>query len=240
MTEHKSEHCMVCGESLEYLDQGQPVSCHACGRSNTSAIICPAGHFICDSCHSDKPLSRLPALAKATSGRAPEDILEELLALPALPMHGPEHHAMSGLAVLLATEKTGVKLPENFIEETIRRSMQIPGGTCGYHGACGGAVSLGVAVSIITGATPLKGLARGMAHRATAMALLHCGDDEARCCKRALRKTVTTGREFFAAELGIEFPQPTGHQFCTDISRNNECAREHCPYYRSARSSSFQ
>lgn len=240
MSEHKSEHCMVCGESLKYLDRGQVVVCHACGKSYTSAIVCPSGHFICDSCHSDKPLSRLPALARTTTGHAPEDILEELLALTDLPMHGPEHHAMSGLAVLLATERTGVKLPENFIEETIRRSMQIPGGTCGYHGACGGAVSLGVAVSIITGATPLKGLARGMAHRATAMALLHCGDDEARCCKRALRKTVTTGREFFAVELGIEFPQPTGHQFCRDISRNSECAREHCPYYRSARSRSFQ
>ena len=199
-----------------------------------------AGHIVCDSCHSEVPLARLPDLARKTLAKAPEDILEELIALPNLPMHGPEHHAMSGLALLLASERSGVDLPDNYIEETIRRSMQIPGGTCGYHGACGGAVSLGVAVSIITGATPVKGLARGMAHRATALALLSCGDDEARCCKRALRKTVSSGRDFFAAELGIEFPQPKGHQFCTDIARNAECAREQCPYFRRSRKTSLQ
>lgn len=240
MTEHKAEHCMVCGKPLQYRDQGVDVICNECGSKESSAIICTDGHYICNACHSAKPLNRLPLLAQETSGKAPEDILEELLALPNLPMHGPEHHAMAGLALLLASERVGIKHKERYIEETIRRSLQIPGGTCGYHGACGGAISLGIAVSMITGATPLTGLARGMAHRATASALLHCGDDEARCCKRALRKTVSTGREFFADELGIEFPQPTGHQLCTDISRNKECAREHCPYFLKLNSTSFQ
>jgi hypothetical protein len=79
-----------------------------------------------------------------------------------------------------------------------------------------------------------------MAHRATAMALLDCGDDEARCCKRALRKTVSTGRVFFAEELGIDFPPPVGRQFCTDIARNRECAKRQCPYFHKNRKSSFQ
>ncbi len=240
MPGHKAEHCMICGQELKYLDQGKEVTCVECEQRTTSAIICPSGHYVCDSCHSEQPLRLLPELARNTTAKAPEDILEELLALPHLPMHGPEHHALSGLALLLASDRCDVKLPDNYIEETIRRSMQIPGGTCGYHGACGGAVSLGVAVSIITGATPLKGLARGMAHRATAMALLHCGDDEARCCKRALRKTVVTGREFFSDELGIEFPQQSGHSFCTDISRNSECAKEHCPYFRRTDKTRYQ
>jgi len=240
MAERKSEHCMVCGLPLEYREQGGTVRCAECGRQENSAIICPAGHFICDACHSEKPLLKLSELAIQTIGRAPEDILEELLTLPNLPMHGPEHHAMAGLALLLASDRAGVNLPDNYIDETIRRSQQIPGGTCGYHGACGGAVSLGVAVSIITGATPLTGLARGMAHRATAMALMNCGDDEARCCKRALRRTVSTGREFFAGELNIEFPPQKLDQFCSDISRNQECAKRHCPYFNRTNKSSVQ
>lgn len=231
---------MVCGVPLIYRDQGTLVTCSECGREEHSAIVCPAGHYVCNGCHSRQPLALLPVLARETTAKAPEDILEELLALPGLPMHGPEHHAMAGLALLLASERNGIKIAENFVEETIRRCMQIPGGTCGYHGACGGAVSLGVAVSVMTGATPVTGLARGLAHRATAMALLSCGDDEARCCKRALRKTVTAGRAFFAKELGITFPEPDGHQVCTDISRNKECAREHCPYFNTNRKSSFQ
>ena len=240
MTKHESEHCMVCGLTLEYRAQGEAVCCIQCGRETSSAIICPSGHYVCDTCHSDLSLAQLPELAKKTTGRAPEDILEELFALPNLPMHGPEHHAMPGLALLLASQRAGVKLPGNCVEEAIRRSMQIPGGTCGYHGACGGAISLGVAVSMITGATPLTGLARGMAHRATAQALLECADDEARCCKRSLRKTVSAGRDFFAEELGIEFPRPGVHQFCMDISKNRECAKEHCPYFCRISSSKLQ
>jgi hypothetical protein len=240
MSEGKSEHCMVCGEPLDYREQGEAVCCIQCGRQSSSAIVCPAGHYVCDECHSALPLARLAALARQITVCAPEDILEELIALPDLPMHGPEHHAMAGLALLLACEKTGVELPEIFIEETIRRCTQIPGGTCGYHGACGGAVSLGVSVSLLTGATPVTGLARGMAHRATALALLSCADDEARCCKRALRKTVSAGREFFAEELGIEFPRPVTHQFCVDIPRNRECSKQHCPYFQRASKASLQ
>ena len=231
---------MVCGQALIYRQHGEVVRCGQCGCEAQSAVICPAGHYICDACHSDSSVKRLPELARATTAQAPEDILEELIRLPGLPMHGPEHHAMAGLALLLASERAGVKLPGDYIEETIRRSMQIPGGTCGYHGACGGAVSMGVAVSIITGATPVTGLARGMAHRATAMALLNCGDNEARCCKRALRITVSTGRGFFAEELGINFPLPVGRHFCTDIARNRECARGQCPYFNINRKNSFQ
>ena len=58
-------------------------------------------------------------MAKNTAGHAPEDILEELLTLPDLPMHGPEHHAMPGLAVLLATERAGLELPDYFIEAAL-------------------------------------------------------------------------------------------------------------------------
>lgn len=240
MTRHKAEHCMVCGLPLLYGEQGEPVECRVCGRRESSPIACPAGHYICDACHSDQPLAKLPGLARETVGTAPEDILEELLMLPDLPMHGPEHHAMPALALLLACERGGVELPDNYIEEAIRRCMQIPGGACGYNGACGGALALGVAVSLITGATPLTGLARGMAQRATAMALLKCGDDNARCCKRALRGTVATARAFFDEELGIDFARPKGQQICMDISRNDECAHDQCPYFLRAGKSTFQ
>jgi hypothetical protein len=236
----KAEHCMACGQPLDYREQAEAVSCMHCGLQSRSAILCPAGHYVCDACHSAKSLAQLAVLAGDIPESAPEDILEALIALPGLPMHGPEHHAMAGLALLLACRRIGIELPANFIEETIRRSLQIPGGTCGYHGACGGAISLGVAVSLLTGATPLTGLARGMAHRATALALMKCADDQARCCKRALRKTVATGRIFFAEELGIEFPQPTGQQYCRDMSRNRECTGQHCSFFNRTGKARFQ
>lgn len=231
MNEPKAEHCMQCGEPLLYREQAVDVTCTCCGSKETSPISCPFGHYVCDRCHSSSALERLPAFAERTSGLAPEDILEELLLLPGVPMHGPEHHAMPALAMLLACSRQGVALPEGFIAEAIRRSMQIPGGACGYLGACGGGVSLGVAASIVTRATPTTGLARGMANRATASALAACGDDDARCCKRALRLTVSVGRDFFEDELGIEFPPATRAQACWDNDRNLECAGERCLFY---------
>lgn len=240
MTTFKTEHCSVCGKPLDYRERPATVCCVSCGLQFRSAMFCPDGHYICDGCHSEEHLAHLAVLAEQTNSHAPEDILEELLALPGLPMHGPEHHAMTGLVLLLACARNDVDLPENFIGEAIRRSMQIPGGACGYHGACGAAISLGVSVSLVTRATPLTGLARGMAHRATALALLTCGDDGARCCKRALRKAVAAGREFFADELGITFPLPTHKRSCPDIARNRECAGQHCAYFNRSGKVCFQ
>ena len=234
------EHCMVCGTALLYRTKTEEVVCFKCGAQDLSAIICPNDHYICDTCHSRQTLEQMDALIERIEADAPEDILEELLTLQHLPKPGREHPPLAGLALLLACKKGGLDLPTNFIHETIRRSLQIPGGTCGYHGACGGAVSLGVAVSLITGATPTTGLARSLAQRATAMALLRCSDDESRCCQRALRNTVRCGREFFSEELGIEFPQPVGHQLCSEKSRNLECAKQHCPYFRRKNQNRFQ
>jgi hypothetical protein len=226
---------MQCGQPLEYRAETTDVICLGCNKKATSPIICPDGHYICDTCHSATALERLPAFAARSTGMAPEDILEELLELPGLPMHGPEHHAMAALALLLACHRQDISLQENFIEEAVRRSMQIPGGSCGYLGACGAGISLGIAVSLVTGATPVSGLARGLANRATAAALAACGDDDARCCKRALRHAITIGRQFFDLELGIEFPEANQAQSCWDIARNGECARERCPYYHKNR-----
>ncbi len=236
MAQQKSQHCMVCGQQLQYRERGMEVTCNRCNKIETSAIICPNSHYICNHCHSADTVAKLPRVTHDTRGQAPEDILEEILECEGLPMHGPEHHAIVALAMLQASVRAKIKLPENYIEEAIRRSLQVPGGACGYLGACGGAISLGIAVSLVTDATPLTGLARGMANRATAKALLRCGDDDARCCKRALRSSVAAGREFFEEELGIVFPKPLSNQQCHEMSRNVECSGEHCAYFRRARS----
>ncbi len=226
-----AQHCMVCGEILLYQDRGASLSCHYCGRQGTALIICPAGHFVCDSCHGAATLELLPRLAERVQKSAPEDILEELLLLPGLPMHGPEHHALPALALLLAARKLGRALPENAVAEAIRRSMVVPGGACGYLGACGAGISLGVAVSLLTGATPVRGNERGMANRASAAGLCAAGDGGARCCKRALRKVVRQGRIFVEKKLGIRFEPAEAAIPCRDMPRNRECLDSGCPFH---------
>lgn len=229
----QAEHCMVCGEPLGYHEQPVGASCQICGGAGTTPILCPAGHFVCDLCHGAKSLELLPKLLARCQGSAPEEILEELLALPGLPMHGPEHHALVALALLRAAELQGVALPAGWVAEALRRGSQIPGGACGYLGACGAGVGLGIAVSLACGATPLKGRERTLANRGTALGLLANADGEARCCKRMLRQALGRGREFFRDELGIALPEPPEDVRCREMARNRECPGAVCPYFPS-------
>jgi hypothetical protein len=68
-------------------------------------------------------------------------------------------------------------VPDGALETVLKRSSKVPGGWCGYYGACGAAVGVGIAVSALTGATPLKGQERSLALAATAFALSHMVDD---------------------------------------------------------------
>jgi len=225
-----AEHCLICRQPLIYAEQPRAVTCHSCGLETTALISCPDGHYVCDLCHSRKPLELLPDFLPRIKSDTPEAILEELLELPGLTMHGPEHHPLGAIALLLACERHAVPLPEHWSAEAIRRGLQIPGGACGYLGACGAGVSLGIAVSLLTGATPVKGRERGWAHAAAAAGLQAAGDGHARCCKRALRRVVREGRRFLAAELGIVLPAEMESFTCLDHRRNRECPAAACRY----------
>lgn len=226
-----AEHCMVCGKPLRYNEAPVPVSCHFCDMGTTSPILCDEGHYVCDACHVAEASARLLQLTERVAGAAPEEILEELLRLSALPMHGPEHHSVAGLALLVAAAKAGYPLPQQTLAEALRRGLQVPGGACGYLGACGAGVSVGVAVSLIAGATPLKGPERGLANRATGRALQEVGDAHPRCCKRALRAAVRAGRRFLAEEMGLLFPFPGASTVCRDTARNRECPGLQCAFF---------
>ena len=48
-----------------------------------------------------------------------------------------------------------IDLPEALLE-MMNRGKAVPGGTCGFWGACGAGISTGMFISIISGATHLK------------------------------------------------------------------------------------
>lgn len=229
----QAEHCMVCGQTLGYHQQVVEAVCQICGAAGATPILCPDGHYVCDHCHGAKTLDRLPKLLALSRFAAPEDILEQLLTLPGLPMHGPEHHALVALALLRSAALQGLPLPAGWVAEALRRGSQIPGGACGYLGTCGAGVGLGIAVSLACGATPLKGRERALANRATAVGLLATGDGEARCCKRMLRVALRQGRIFFRDELGIVLPERQTGPCCREMARNKECPGIVCGYFLS-------
>ena len=68
-----------------------------------------------------------------------------------------------GSALLAAYKNAGGELDlDAALEEMRNRGAQVPGGICGLWGTCGAAVSTGIFVSLITGASPLSGKEWGL------------------------------------------------------------------------------
>jgi hypothetical protein len=97
----------------------------------------------------------------------PIEIIRMMMEQPFCHMHGPEHHVMVGSALLTAYKNAGgeVDLKEALMEMQTR-GKSVPGGACGFWGACGAGISTGMFVSIITKASPLSGESWGLIHSA--------------------------------------------------------------------------
>ena len=63
------------------------------------------------------------------------------------------------------------KLNIRLIPQSLNRGKAVPGGVCGFWGACGAGISAGMFISIISGATPLKNEPWGLANKMTSKAL---------------------------------------------------------------------
>jgi len=221
--------CGVCGNPLEYSKDSRTVQCSLCGKKTTANIYCEQGHYICDECHAKDALTVTREVLKKTKSSDPIVILEEILAHPSVPMHGPEHHAIIPAIILTAVANAGYAVPENAVETAIERGSKVPGGWCGYYGTCGAGVGVGIAVSILTEATPLKGKSRSLSIGATAYAMSRMIDEQPRCCARASRVAIEAAMTYLQYRLNIDLTV-TKPGKCQFQSRNKECARDKCRY----------
>ncbi len=224
------DNCGVCGHPLVYGTKEVKMTCSYCGTESGTMIYCPEGHFVCNECHEREALDILREVLNSTTSNAPLDILELIMAHDSVPMHGPEHHAMVPAIIVAAVKNAGYPVPEGAVEKAISRGSKVPGGWCGSHGACGAAIGVGTAVSVLTEATPLTGKPRGLANEATAYTLNSMIDGAPRCCKRASRKAIEAAIGFLHDRMGITLEK--GEEIaCTYTDRNRECIFQDCSYY---------
>lgn len=222
--------CGVCARPLTYATESVVKVCAFCAKEEKTLIYCPAGHYVCDSCHSKAALDVLREVLATTKSADPAAILERVMSHPAVPMHGPEHHAIVPGTIVASVRNAGYPLPEGAVEKALERASKVPGGWCGLYGDCGAAVGVGIAISVITGATPLTGRPRTLALAATSHALSKMLDDQPRCCKKASRVAVDAAVEFIHDRLGIWLPAPEKVN-CAYSPKNQQCGREKCVYY---------
>ena len=224
-----NEECLICGAPLNYLEKDIEMECALCHKKESSKTACQKGHYVCNECHTGG-MDAILAVCLAATSKNPVLILRQLMALPFCHMHGPEHHVMVGAALLTAYKNAGgnVDLPTALLEMQAR-GKKVPGGACGFWGACGAGISAGMFVSIVTGSTPLASEAWGLSNKMTSSALGAIGEvGGPRCCKRDSFLAIVKAVEFARNELGVEME--LSEIKCLHSAENNQCIGARCPF----------
>jgi hypothetical protein len=231
--------CEICGDPLEYAtvqEEYKTLTCFFCNKEFSTNIFCPNDHYICDQCHSSKPLEIITEFCKNTKLRDPFLIAEKIMKHPDFNLYGPEHHALTPAAILTSLKNNNIKKPDgdevsfSDIKEAIRRGSEIPGGYCGFYGSCGAGIGSGIAISIFTGATPSKDVPRSLANKMTSRALNKIADNLEHCCKRSVRISIIEALRFLEEKFSISLEyQPRSCNF-SELNKK-KCAYEKCPIF---------
>lgn len=224
------EACLICKEKLEYLQADIQMECAICHKQEPSKTRCIQGHYVCNECHT-AGLDSILFLCCSSKSDNPVAILEEMMSMPFCHMHGPEHHVMVGAALLTAYRNAGgaLDLPQA-LSEMFSRGKAVPGGVCGFWGACGAGLSTGMYMAIITQSNPLAVKAWGLSNQMTAQALGRIGMvGGPRCCKRDSYLAIIEAVSFTKQHLGIQLKLEK--IICSRSAQNEQCIRARCPFH---------
>ncbi len=230
----KKEECVICKAPLEYLETDVLMECEICHKKENSKTRCVNGHYVCNDCHTQGLDSVIGLCLKETS-KNPITIIEKMMAMPFCHMHGPEHHVMVGSALLTAYNNAGgcIDLHSALIE-MMNRGKSVPGGACGFWGACGAGISSGMFLSIIAKSTPLTNEPFALSHRMTAESLGQIGEiGGPRCCKRDSFLSILAAVDFVKDHFGIEMEKT--EVVCRFSAQNNQCIGKRCPFSKANR-----
>ena len=233
--------CLVCGEPIVYSEVAQEVTCCICGKTEAGHCTCEAGHYVCDMCHRMKGVDYIIGLCSNSELTDPIAIMNEAMNDKSIYPNGPEHHTLVGAAIITAYANAGGKNPKGepldkdaALTELRKRSLQVPGGVCGFWGTCGAAVSAGQAMSILTGSTPMTQEPWAKCQRLTSIILGRMADiGGPRCCKRMAYISALTAVPAINKDLGSKMTLPD-EVVCTFFDRNAECRKQDCPFFPGA------
>ena len=220
--------CLICGKPVVYSAESVRRTCKMCGLKFEANAVCENGHYVCDKCHAQNDFLKL---LRHSSETDPIKLFLNVAALRGVHMHGPEHHSIVPCVMLAAYRNNGGKIDlDKALETAVLRGSQLPGGICGFWGACGAAVGAGIFVSIVSGATPLNPEVWSLPQLLTSSCLKRMAEiGGPRCCKRtsriALEEAAGFAKEHFDIEIPVEQPP------CTYRKLNRECIHSRCPYF---------
>lgn len=226
------EECLICQAPLEYLETGVLMECELCHRQEISKTRCINAHYVCNECHT-KGMDAVIGYCLNETSKNPIEILDYMMSLPFCHMHGPEHHTLVGSALLTAYRNAGGEIELlKALKEMMARGQKVPGGACGFWGSCGAAISTGMCMSILSGATPLTQESWGQSNLMTARSLLKIGEvGGPRCCKRNSYLSLQAAAEYIKETKGVTLEMKP--IVCHRSDSNNQCIGKRCPFHPS-------
>lgn len=223
------EECLLCEAPLLYLEADEMMECAVCHKKENSKTRCVKGHYVCNECHT-KGMDVIIGLCLKEISKNPVEIVKKLMDQPFCHMHGPEHHVMVGAALLTAYKNAGGDIElHQALTEMMNRGKSVPGGACGFWGACGAGISTGMFVSIISKSTPLAVEPFALSHLMTSKALERIGTvGGPRCCKRDSFLSILAAIDFVRQHFQVSMEKP--EVVCGYSSQNNQCIGRRCPF----------
>lgn len=206
------------------------MECVLCKKTELSKACCVNGHYVCNDCHMNG-LTGIISVCLNQRSVNPLDILNKLMCMDFCDMHGPEHHTLVGASLLVAYFNAGGDIDlEKSLIELIKRAREVPGGICGFWGACGAGISSGIFVSIISESTPLTIKPFSLSNKMTSNALSCISEHGGpRCCKRDSYLSILSAVDFVEDNFGIKLGK--SHVACRFSDYNKQCLKGKCPFY---------
>jgi len=223
------DECLICKAPLEYLESDIPMECEICHKKENSKTRCINGHYVCNDCHT-QGLDSIIGLCMNEISKDPIAIIEKMMTMPFCHMHGPKHHVMVGSALLTAYKNAGGNIDlHSALIEMMNRGKSVPGGACGFWGACGAGISSGMFISIISKSTPLANEPFALSHQMTAKSLGQIGEiGGPRCCKRDSFLSILAAVDYVKDHFSVEMAKP--EVVCQFSYQNNQCIGKRCPF----------
>ena len=172
------------------------------------------------------------AALKATS-KNPVEIAREIMRNDFVNIHGPEHHFLDGAAFIMAYRNADGEIdPIVCLDELAKRTIKMPGAMCGYWGICGSVASVGAALSVIHGTSPLSTdeFYKDNMRFTSAVIAKMAQIGGARCCKRNAFLSLSYGAQFVKERYGIEMEHD--NIVCDFYPKNAQCLGTKCPFHQ--------
>lgn len=227
--------CPLCGKDKIFFDEGTETikPCDICGADFEADANCESGHYVCHMCRQKQAREAIISHCLESAHKQPYPLVLELMQLPEVAIHGPEHHLLLTAALLTCycNEKDHRYDLPDFLAVANERSIGVPGGACGMWGVCGAAIGSGIYMGIITESSPYA----EMEWKTTGQLTARCAnaiscEGGPRCCKRDTFLSLKETAAYSNAVLDTHFTVPDDMQ-CIFYPNNKECKKRACPFF---------